>query len=117
MKSDETIIQKIYDLLKTSIPVINKFPRTHKFAIGDRLQSQLTDLMELYIQIFYTPAHQKHELLSKANIKIEIVRHYFRLAYDLGLYSSIKFQTFALSLNEIGKMTGGWIKSLKPIPK
>jgi hypothetical protein len=47
------------------------------------------------------------------NIRLEILRHYFRLCYDLGLYNSLKYKDFAERLDEIGRMTGGWLKSLK----
>lgn len=111
--SNETILQKAYDVLKNAIPVLNKFPRNQKFVLGDRIQNQLSDLLELYINAYYSPASQKKTLLQEANIKLEILRHYFRLGYDLGLYSSLTYEEFARQLNEIGKMTGGWLKSLK----
>jgi len=31
----------------------------------------------------------------------------------LGLHSSLKYKDFAERLDEIGRMTGGWLKSLK----
>lgn len=64
-------------------------------------------------QTSYAPKAEKNALLLKANIQLEIIRHYFRLGYDLGLYASTKYQYFAETLHEIGSMTGGWIKSLE----
>lgn len=109
----ETIIQKAYELLKTVIPILNKFPRSQRYALGDRLQNQLSDLLESYIQAFYAPVPQKKPMLNQINIQIEILRHYFRLAYDLGLYPSTRYKEFAEKLHEIGRMTGGWLKSLE----
>jgi len=100
-------------LLKNTIPVLNKFPRSQKFVLGDRIQNQLSELLEIYIEAYYLSKHQKIPLLKQANIKLEILRHYFRLAYDLGLYKSTIYQSFAEKLHEIGKMTGGWLKSLE----
>jgi hypothetical protein len=108
----EKIIGKVYDLLKNTIPFVNKIPKNQKYVLGDRIQNQLSDLLELYIEAFYKPASEKKSLLFKANIQLEILRHYFRLCYDLGLYSSRKYQFFAEKLDEIGRMTGAWIKSL-----
>lgn len=76
------------------------------------MQNQLSDLLELYIEAFYAPPDQKRILLPKANIALEKLRYFFRLGYDLGLYNSLRYQEFAERLQEIGKMTGGWIKSL-----
>lgn len=109
----ETIITQMYDLLKDTIPVLNRFPRSQKFTLGDRIQNQISDLLEQYIKAYYSPPKEKLALLLQANISLEIIRHYFRLAFDLGLYKSTKYHEFAKKLHEIGKMTGGWIKSLK----
>ena len=112
-KKQNTIAQKVYLLLRSSIPVLNRFPRNQKFTLGDRIQNQLSDLLELYVQAFYAPKSEKYSLLLKANIQLEIIRYYFRLAYDLGLYASTQYQYFAEALHEIGSMTGGWIKSIE----
>ena len=109
----ETITQKMYDLLKESISVLNKLPRDFKFTIGDRIQNTLSDLLEIYIQAYYYAKTKKLPLLQEANIQLEIARYYFRLCFDLGLINSRKYQAFAEKLHEIGKMTGGWIKSLE----
>jgi len=108
-----TIAQKVYLLLKNTIPSLNRFPRNQKFTLGDRIQNLLSDLLELYVQAYYAPTIEKKAFLQKANIQLEITRHYFRLGYDPGLYASTKYHYFAESLHEIGSMTGGWIKSLE----
>ena len=52
-------------------------------------------------------------LRNRVNITLEKLRHYFRLGYELGFYNSVRYQEFAQQIDEIGRMTGGWIKSLK----
>lgn len=111
--SNETIVQKAYDLLRYTIPMLNKFPRSQRFTLADRIQNSLTELLEELIRAYYSPAARKKELLQQVNIRLEILRHHFRLCYDLGLYSSLKYKEFAERLDEIGRMTGGWLKSLK----
>ncbi len=113
MENKETIVQKVYDLLKVTIPALNKFPRSQKFSLGDRIQGQLSDLLELYIHAYYLSKTKKRPLLEKANISLEVLRHYYRLAHELNLFSSQKYHLFVGDLHEIGRMTGGWIKSLK----
>jgi len=109
----ETIIQKVFDLLEFSIPTLQKFPRMHKFTLADRIQNQISDLLEIYIEAYYRASPQKKELLHSANIQLEKLRYHFRLCFNLGLIHSRKYQDFAQRIEEIGKMTGGWIKSLK----
>jgi hypothetical protein len=112
-QKQNTIAQKVYLLLRNTIPVLNRFPKSQKFTLGDRIQQQLSDLLELYVHAYYAPKSEKHALLVKANVQLEIIRHYFRLGYDLGLYASTQYQYFAEALHEIGNMTGGWIKSIE----
>lgn len=110
--SSNTIITKSYELLRYTIPILHKFPRNYKFTLADRIQNQLSDLLELYIEAYYTPPEGKKALLTKANITLEKTRHYFRLCFDMGLYSSLKYKELSTMLEEIGRMTGGWIKSI-----
>jgi hypothetical protein len=44
------IIQKTYDLIKWYIPILNRLPRDHRFALGDRMTKKLYDLLEGLIQ-------------------------------------------------------------------
>ncbi len=108
----DTIIAKVYELLKIGLPFIARLPRNHKFTYGDRVQNMLSDLLELMIEAYYAPANQKRPILNKINILLEKLRYFFRLGYDLGLFDSIKYKDFAERINEIGRMCGGWLKSL-----
>ncbi len=42
------------------------------------------------------------------------VKNYNRLGYELGFYNSTRYRELAERLNEIGRMTGAWLKSLQP---
>ncbi|HAD13053.1 MAG TPA: diversity-generating retroelement protein Avd [Saprospirales bacterium] len=109
----ETIVAKAYDLLKHTLPIIEGFPRSQKFTLGDRIQNHLSDLLEMLIEAYYLPAAEKRPALQKVNIKLEQLRYFFRLGFDRGHYNSIRYNEFAQRLDEIGRMVGGWIKSLK----
>lgn len=109
----QTIVQKTYEFILFTIPALNKFPRQHKFLLADRIYRQLLELQELYIDAYYQSRSNKKALLLQANIQLEKLRYQFRLGFDLGLYSSTKYEAFAKHLQELGRMTGGWIKSLE----
>ncbi len=111
--SKESVVSRTYDLIKTAIPVLNAFPRNYKFTLGDRIQQHLTDLLELYIEAMYLSGTEKVPLLKSANLKLEKIRYLFRLGFDFGLYNSSRYNTFAISIDEIGRMTGAWLKSFK----
>lgn len=108
----EIIVAKAYDLLKTAIPLLNDLPRNFKFSLGDRLQNHLSDILELLIEAIYLPPAEKKPALRRVNLQLEKVRLYFRLGFELGLYNSGRYRDFSERVDEVGRMTGGWLKSL-----
>ena len=107
------VIQKSYDLLKYMIGVLKKFPRDQRFLLGDRIQGLLMDIQSNLIITFYSEKNQKRSLLKDVNLKIEQLRWFIRLSYELGYIDSRRHNFIALQINEIGKMVGGWSKYLK----
>jgi len=54
-KSDELIvIVKIYDLILWSSNHTSRFPRIHRFVLGERIERGMYDLLEMLIQAKYT---------------------------------------------------------------
>lgn len=109
---NETIITKTYAFVKETVLAVEKMPRGFKFTLGDKIQAMATQLLEQSIEAYYAPKEEKKKRLFAINILLEKMRHFFRLGFDVGLYSSKKYEYFAQQLNEIGKMVGAWIKSL-----
>src|SRR6516225_5851898 len=75
------VITKTYDLILWSCNHTSKFPRNHRFVLGERIERNLYDLLEILLRAKYT--RQRQELLEKANLMLEILRFQMRLAKDL----------------------------------
>ncbi len=110
---NETILNKSFDFWKALFPALAKLPKNYKFNLGDRAQSIASEVVELLLEAYFSPPEHKRDQLTRANIKIEILRRYLRLMFELGLYTSTTYGRFSEMLDEIGRMVGGWIKSLK----
>jgi hypothetical protein len=108
----ETILAKTYDLLKEATPRLNALPRNYKYNFSDRVLNHLADLLELLIEAVYAPPEPKKQILRTVNLKLEKLRFFFRLGFELGLYKSTLYEDMIRKIDEIGKMTGGWLKSL-----
>ena len=70
---DITIIQKVYDLIKWYVPLLNRLPRDHKFILGDRIISGLYDFLEEIILARYSK--EKLTRLEKLNGQLDLLRH------------------------------------------
>ncbi len=101
-------LTKTYDLLLWIIPQLEKFPKSQKYLLGDRIETLILDIMDLIIQSIYTK--NKTSLLKEANLKIEKLRYLIRLTMDLKYFSIKKYEYVSRCLNEIGSEIGGWLK-------
>lgn len=61
----------------------------------------------------YLSHEQKLPVLQKASIKADLLKILLRISSETKCVDSKKYQRLAASLIEIGKMLGGWIKSVK----
>lgn len=105
------VIQKTYDLIKWSVPLLNKLPNNHKFLIGNRIIGNLYDLLDSLIVARYR--REKISILENVTEKIDIARYQIRLLHDLELLSTNRYEYFIKGLHEIGSETGGWLKQQK----
>ena len=76
-----TVITKTYDLMLWSCNHTSKFPRNHRFVLGERIERNLYGLLETLIRAKYTKHRQR--LLEDANLSLEVLRFQMRLAKDL----------------------------------
>ena len=103
------VITKTYDLILWSCHHTGRFPRNHRFVLGERIERNLYDLLETLIRAKYT--RQRQPLLEQANLTLEILRFQMRLAKDLQCLKVESYGFAARAIDEIGKLAGGWLKS------
>jgi hypothetical protein len=109
------IIQKTYDLILWLTPIINRLPRQYKFTLGDRMQSQIYDILEELIYAKF----EKNKLnrLEKINVKLDILRFQIKLIYDFKMINGKKYLHISNSINEIGTELGSWINQQQSVTK
>jgi hypothetical protein len=104
-----TVITKTYDLILWCCNHTSRFPRNHRFVLGERIERNLYDLLETLIQARYT--RQRQPLLVQTNLTLEILRFQMRLAKDLQCLKTNSYGFAARAIDEIGRLVGGWLKS------
>ena len=101
------VISKLYDLILWLMQQIPKFPRSHRFVLGDRIERGILDVLDLLIEAAYT--RNKADLLNRANLQLEKVRYLIRLSKDLDLLSLRQYRYVAEHIDEVGRTVGGWL--------
>jgi hypothetical protein len=101
-------LEKTYQFLLWLIPAVEKFPKSQKFLLGDRMQTLALDVQESLIEATYSKSPASH--LLACNLRLEKLRFLFRLSHDLHLLDLRRYEFAARAVDEIGRMVGGWIK-------
>lgn len=102
-------LEAMYRLLLWLVPTVDGFPRSQKFMFGDRIQSHALAVLEALIEATYS--RHRDRPLGDANMGLEKLRFLFRLAHDLRHIDDRKYEHAARTIDDVGRMVGGWIKT------
>ncbi len=109
--SDRTpqAVQACHELIRWLVPQLDKFPRLRRFTLGERLEQSLLDVLELLIEAAYT--RTKQAALQRANLRLELARHLWRLAHEMEVVSNRRYAHGARLMDDLGRQVGGWLRS------
>ena len=129
--TESPIFTRCYDLLRWLIPLTVKFPRQQRFVLAEATQQCALRLHERLIEAAHTSAPVRNQrgaapdaasgdpalasrltALTQADIELDKLRHYLRLCHDLELINAGQYEHGATQVAEIGRLLGGWQKSL-----
>jgi hypothetical protein len=89
---------------------VEKFPQRQRFLLGDRIQTAGLDILEGLIEATYSRGGRLR-LLEIVNVRLEKLRILFRIAMELRYLDLRRYEHAARSLDEIGRLVGGWMKA------
>ena len=102
-------LEKAYQFVLWLIPTVEKFPRAQRFLLGDRMQSAALDVLEGLVEATYS--REVEGILRRVNLLLEKLRFMARLAKDLHYLDLRRYEFVARSIDEIGRLVGGWMKA------
>lgn len=107
------VIKELYGLYCYTHKLILKFPKHERYSLGEKLETNIIETIELIVLGNSQPKNFKDAYLLKANVKVEILKILYRLAFDTETIKDKEYLKAEEYLQEIGKMLGGWLKYLK----
>ena len=113
-KDELLVIDRTYELVKWFLGHLAKFPRSHRYGLGQRIEARLYDVWEGLIRAKYAAKGSKADELSTVNLDLEVLRMFCRLADELAILPHKSHEYAIRELNEIGRMVGGWRKQQQP---
>lgn len=106
------VINLVYKLYKQVVDLNTKLPKAQRYSLGQSLENSTLDLMESLITAKNAPKPMKASYLIKALTIQEVATIKLRLYLELKLANETKIFQAQSDLRDIGRMSGGWYKSL-----
>ena len=109
-KEELLVIDRTYQLLKWFLGRLEKFPRSHRYGLGQQIEQRLYAVFDGLLRAKYAAVTDKCEALQGVNLDLEALRLLCRLAHELGMLPHKSQEYAAREMIEIGRMVGGWLK-------
>ncbi|MEW5939259.1 MAG: diversity-generating retroelement protein Avd [Chloroflexota bacterium] len=104
------IFSKTSNFLLWLLQHTEKFPKSERFRLAKRMEDAAFEFYEELIRA--VKSKNKRSALLTADLELDKVRLYIRLAHSRHLTNHEQYLFAAESLTEIGKLLGGWLKSM-----
>lgn len=107
---DMVIFTRAYDLLNWLIPHCDRFPKSQRFAVTQRLQGAALDLSEALYEANARKGPVRLTHLQAADAHLNKLRLYLRLARQWDWLNTGQYAHVSAMVAEIGRLLGGWLK-------
>jgi hypothetical protein len=106
------IIHRTYDAFKHVTELVEQLPKRQRFSLGESVEKSLLSCLEHLIMAKNAPKPLKAAYLIQASGHLELLTLKLRLILELKLGSATAIFRLQETVSEIGRMLGGWLKSL-----
>ena len=96
------------------------FPKSARYTLGDKIDHTFVRSLELLYIASYQNKEEKLPTLRGAVRSIDTLKFFLRVAWELRALDTKKYAVLSETMDELGRMVGGWKKGLekkqKPTP-
>jgi hypothetical protein len=110
---DIPIFKKSYELYKDFYRYRNEIKKQDRHTIWQKCENILLDILENLLWASQLSKSEKLPILEKTSLKLNFLRVFLRLCKEIKVIDAKKYIEWQESIDEIGRMLGGWIKDTK----
>ena len=108
MIDDLKIFHRVYELIKWLHSLLNKFPKSEKYTMAQKIENASLGVLEGIIES--NNEFDKTASLKRTVVELDKLRVFFRMAKDLRFISFEQYEFGIRQIDEIGRMLGGMLK-------
>lgn len=113
MKPDFIIYTRMLEAQRWIFVKVNTFPKKQRFVLGQQIETSALVCLRLIIQANNLKSPDKTlAKLEDLNTELEVLRGLLRICFEMKFLSAKSLGYITKQIDEVGKMTGGWIKSV-----
>ena len=113
-KSTELVIfTQTHDLLTWLLPQCERFPKSQRFVVTERLQASALDFQEAIFEANARGGARRLHHLQSADAHLNKLRLYLRLSRQWNWLSSGQYEHVSRMVTAIGRLLGGWIRQTR----
>jgi hypothetical protein len=106
-------VHRICEFYKKIYLLAPRISKKDRFGIFSKIENLCLEAIDLIISASLEIRQNKYPILTLARIKIEVLKRLVRICRELDIIEEKRYLAIELDLQEISKMTNGWMKYLK----
>ena len=110
---DIPIIHKSYEFYRALHDLEKTIPKTQRYTLWQRCYGAALDILKGLLKVGYLAPEKRADELVQVSADLDMLRVFFRLAFDIKIIDKKKYIAIQQALDEIGRMLGGWLKSIR----
>ena len=108
--TDLLIRQKCEAMIEYGYVALRQFPKAERHVLAAEMRGCMWALLRLIVTCH--KRYHKKTTLQELDTELDLLRSQVRMARNLGYLDFKKYETWAKLNDEIGRMVGGWVKSI-----
>lgn len=109
---DIPIFHKLYDLYKHLHSYQAKIPKAQRYTLWQRCEHVSLLLLEQLVSTSHLQGEDRVQVLHAMSGNVDLLKILLRLAEETGAINKPQYLEVQCILQEVGKMLGGWLKSV-----
>lgn len=106
------IFHKHYRFFIALRNAVGTFPKPDRYSLGVRLENTALEILTLLLRANAARGLERLTQLREASLSLDLLKILVRLAKDVKALPDKTYLALEARLIEIGKMLGGWLKSV-----
>lgn len=111
MSEDLRIRQHVESMIQYGYTAVRQFPKSERHVLSQEIRQTMWRLLRLVI--ICNRRYHKKTTVQDLDAELDLLRSQIRLAQEMGFLPFRRYERWAKQLSEIGRMIGGWQKSIQ----